>query len=63
MNINGFWKIEFFSGEIIIIKSHCNYKDLTKKLFFEYGAEIKNVKNANYSDVNWYRQDNIVKEI
>lgn len=63
MNINEFWKIELTSGEIKVVRSFRNYNDLTKRLFFEFGSDLKSIKNANYDDVNWYRQDNVIKEI
>ena len=63
MNINEFWKIELISGEIKIVKSHYNHKDLTKELFYEFGSDIRNVKSASYDDVNWFKRDNIIKEI
>lgn len=61
--MDSFYRIEFCNGKIEIIKSFRSMKDLIKQLFFEYGTEFKMVRPANNEDVNWYGQNNNIKEI
>jgi hypothetical protein len=54
------YKIEFFNGELKIVKSENDIKAVTRWAFFEYGTDFKSVKPASCDDINWYRKNNAI---
>lgn len=58
-----YYKIEFVSGEYKMIKSNSPYVKLTKKLFFEYGPDIKSIHSATFDDIKWFGQNDVIREL